>query len=94
MVFRLFIESFLSPPNLDFIDHPKPGKNIEVSINGAKADAGQALSNHAIDLIGRWMRIRVLDLPEDYPPLGSHSKLHFERPTWHDVHNNDTDNYY
>ena len=78
VVFRLLIESLLSSPDLDFIDHAKPAKNFQVSINGSKADTGQSLSNHAIDLIRRWMRIRPLNLSQDYLPLGSHSKLHFE----------------
>jgi hypothetical protein len=45
------------------------GKNVQVAINGAEADAGEPLAHHFINFVGAGMSVDLAQFLQDHPAL-------------------------
>jgi hypothetical protein len=65
MVFRFPVKPFQRAARFEFLNITAFSKDFEVAIHGSKADAGQALAYHCINLIGAGMSINLTKLLQD-----------------------------
>jgi hypothetical protein len=75
MVFRFSVEPFLCAAQFEFLNIAAFSKDLKVAIYGSKADAGQALTNHCIELIGAGMSIHLTELLQDNSTLTCHPEI-------------------
>jgi hypothetical protein len=75
MVFRISVKPFQRAARFEFLNIAVFSKYFEVAIYGSKADAGQALANHCIDLIGTGMSIHFAKLFQDNSTLTRHPEM-------------------
>lgn len=70
--FRIAIEAFDRPPDLDLLNFSNLGKHLEIPVNRAQTDAGQVLTDHVVDFIRTWMGVHFSKFSEDDPSLVGH----------------------
>jgi len=75
MVFRFPVKPFQRAARFEFLNIAAFSKDFKVAIDGSKADAGQAFTNHCIDLIGTGMSIHFTKLLQDNSPLTRHPEI-------------------
>jgi hypothetical protein len=72
MVFSFPVKPFWRAARFEFLNIAAFSKDFEVAIYGTEADAGQALANHCVDLIGTGMSIHFTKLLQDNFTLSRH----------------------
>jgi hypothetical protein len=75
MFFRIPVKPFQRAPWFKFLNIAAFSKDFKVAIYGAKADTGQALANHCIDLICTGMSVHLTKLLEDNFTLTRHPEI-------------------
>jgi hypothetical protein len=75
MFFRIPVKPFQGAPRFKFLNITAFSKDFKVAIYGSKADTGQALANHCIDLIGTGMIVHLTKLLEDNFTLTRHPEI-------------------
>jgi hypothetical protein len=75
MVFRFPVKPFQCAAQFEFLNIAAFSKDFKVAIYGPKANAGKALANHCIDLIGAGMSIHLTKLLQDNSTLTCHPEI-------------------
>lgn len=78
VVAQIGVVSALPGTEIKLFDHPGLVQNIEIPIHCSQAYFGQTLTDVAVKLVGRGMRLGIPELLQNYAPLICHP-LHVNR---------------